>query len=109
MMPRHALCVEDWMILYGKTNDCGECPIALAVRQMCEREKIYIWDLLVDGGIYITTHGGSYRLYPSDRAQEDCIAKFIEAFDNGREVNPFCIELDLEFQSTDPADYDDLD
>ena len=91
----------------GAPEDECNCPIALAIQDHVEMELDD--DVIDQANIIVTVHDNDinvhhhnnnaemdwlYGVSPKDKDEWNVISDFIYAFDNGKEVKPFTIEME---------------
>lgn len=64
----------------GDRGDCSNCPIALALRELCGTDDVYV------DGVFISAGDRTWKT-------PDAAAHFIEDFDSGLPVGPITLEL----------------
>jgi len=99
--------VTEEHIKNGQPQDECNCPIALAVQDAVEAEMANDSDI-ENANIIVTVHDDDINVHhhnnnaelehmfgvsPKDKDEWNVISDFIHAFDTGKEVKPFTIEM----------------
>lgn len=90
--------VTEEHINQGKPDICGECPVALAVREHFPGHIVSanFNNITIESFSSKYTHLSRYRLAYADRIDEHDVAEFMCLFDNGEQVYELVFDLEID-------------